>query len=206
VKAIGSDWRSLIVASTLLAALCLCPTQLLASPISNNITINSATVKAIHADDLAFAQPADLLEVEIDFTNTENVTGLSQACDLDDNPSVGATVFGQPYAFSLRVRPGSCQSGGGVSINFPPSSVITAKGKTFAVFRGTAVSGEPVDLRIDTLSGETRRICGRWLVTAVIGTVDLSSITANPVAVEITTDPVDDMDDLGCVEINAELD
>ena len=202
----GSRWGlSVGVLALLAAVICGHPRAALAAPINNNITINSATVKVIHADDLLFIEPAvDLLEVEIDFTNTEKVTGSPAACDLDDNPSIGATDSGGPWAFSVRVKAGDCQSVSAAAVDFPVSSIQKAKGKTFAIFRGAAVSGEPVDLRIDTLSGETRQICGQWMVTAVIGTVDLSTITANPISVEITTDTVDD---LGCVEgVTAEID
>jgi len=200
----GSRWGlSVGVLALLAAVICGHPRAALAEPINNNITINSATVKAIHADAL-LVEPADLLEVEIDFTNTEKVTGSPAACDLDDNPSIGATDFGGPWAFSVRVKAGDCQSVSAAAVDFPVSSIQKAKGKTFAIFRGAAVSGEPVDLRIDTLSGETRQICGQWMVTAVIGTVNLSTITTNPISVEITTDTVDD---LGCVEgVTAEID
>ena len=200
----GSRWGLSVGVLALLAAeICGHPRAALAEPINNNITINSATVKAIHAD-AALTGPVDLLEVEIDFTNTEKVTGSPAACDLDDNPSIGATDSDGPWAFSVRVKAGDCQSVSAAAVDFPVSSIQKAKGKTFAIFRGAAVSGEPVDLRIDTLSGETRQICGQWMVTAVIGTVDLSTITKNPISVEITTDTDDD---LGCIEgVTAEID
>jgi hypothetical protein len=139
---------------------------------TGEIVIHSGRVDVNHG---IGTEPIDQLDIAITFTNTES--SEHGACHKTDNPvSHGLVVSLQEGACGTTLPP--------VVVTIPKFKPISPN-STFAKFEGITKENASADALLRTLP-KPNGVCGLYNLTLDALPLDMSSITANPVALSIT--------------------